>query len=150
MQTFMPYADPYEVAKVLDYRRLGKQRVEGYQILLTLTNESDGWHNHPAVKMWRGYEGALARYTLTMCHYWVDHYCYLDTTAQKIHALVERHGLDLEQPFPPFVGNEEFHKSHRLVLVQKNRDHYYPIFREEDPEAGYIWPGEQHAFAETP
>jgi len=145
MQTFMPYPDPQRCAEVLDYRRLGKQRVEGYQILQTLVHENTGWKNHPAVKMWRGYEGALARYTLTMCEHWVRAYKYQDTTAQKIRDLVARHDLDLNQEFPPFVGDEDFHRAHRLVLVNKNWEHYFPIFREQDPLAEYIWPGEQHA-----
>jgi len=32
MQTFLPYADFKESAQCLDYRRLGKQRVEAKQI----------------------------------------------------------------------------------------------------------------------
>ena len=33
MQTFLPYPSFEESAKVLDWRRLGKQRVEGMQII---------------------------------------------------------------------------------------------------------------------
>ena len=33
MQTFLPYESFRESAKVLDWRRLGKQRVEGMQII---------------------------------------------------------------------------------------------------------------------
>ena len=33
MQTFLPVADFVESAKMLDYKRLGKQRVEGMQLL---------------------------------------------------------------------------------------------------------------------
>jgi hypothetical protein len=33
MQTFLPYASFEETAHILDYRRLGKQRVEGWQII---------------------------------------------------------------------------------------------------------------------
>lgn len=36
MQTFLPYADFEKTAKCLDYKRLGKQRVEAWQIYLTL------------------------------------------------------------------------------------------------------------------
>ena len=32
MQTFLPYADFQRSAQVLDYKRLGKQRVEALQI----------------------------------------------------------------------------------------------------------------------
>ena len=39
MQTFLPYADFPGSAKVLDRKRLGKQRVECCQILNTLLGE---------------------------------------------------------------------------------------------------------------
>jgi Pyrimidine dimer DNA glycosylase len=35
MHTFLPYPSFEETASILDYRRLGKQRVEGFQILKT-------------------------------------------------------------------------------------------------------------------
>jgi len=57
MQTFMPYGSQYDqTAKCLDVKRLGKQRVETYQILKALLGESKGWRNHPATRMWEGYE----------------------------------------------------------------------------------------------
>ena len=61
MQTFLPYADFVKTAKCLDYRRLGKQRVEAFQILNILEGKTTkaGWKHHPAVLMWEGYENAL-------------------------------------------------------------------------------------------
>ncbi len=54
MQTFLPYPDFAESARVLDNKRLGKQRVEVLQILNVLTDSTrKGWRNHPAVAMWR-------------------------------------------------------------------------------------------------
>jgi hypothetical protein len=52
MQTFVPYGDDFHRnADALDIRRLGKQRVEGLQILRCLSGLSTGWRNHPIVKM---------------------------------------------------------------------------------------------------
>ncbi len=58
MQTFLPYEDFTLSAQCLDYRRLGKQRVEALQIFNALTGASTkdgreyrGWINHPATKM---------------------------------------------------------------------------------------------------
>ena len=70
MQTFLPYADFKETAKCLDMKRLGKMRVEAMQILMVLTglNKGKAWTNHPAVKMWRGYEAALAEYSYAKEH----------------------------------------------------------------------------------
>ena len=39
MQTFLPYPDFVKSALVLDYRRLGKQRVEARQILDIIVND---------------------------------------------------------------------------------------------------------------
>ena len=54
MQTFLPYADFAETARVLDQRRLGKQRVEALQVLRALFIPGYGWRHHPVVRMWRG------------------------------------------------------------------------------------------------
>jgi hypothetical protein len=70
MQTFLPYADFERCAATLDSRRLGKQRVEAFQILRALRGEGRGWRNHPAVLMWRGYEDALGLYLNAMIAEW--------------------------------------------------------------------------------
>lgn len=70
MQTFLPIADFEQSLKCLDYRRLGKQRVEAKQILNVLSPDYDkkGWRNHPAVLMWKGYEESL-KYYYNLCVY---------------------------------------------------------------------------------
>ncbi len=67
MQTFLPYPCFIESAKCLDFRRLGKQRVESKQLLNALEIRKSGiakggWVNHPATVMWEGYEDALKHY----------------------------------------------------------------------------------------
>lgn len=71
MQTFLPFPDYDKSARVLDDRRLGKQRVECLQILKALTIPSYGWQNHPAVKMWRGWEMQLCSYASYILDEWV-------------------------------------------------------------------------------
>ncbi len=74
MQTFVPLFGSTDTAQVLDRARLNKQALEGWQILMNLVQldpqgnhrVSKGWSNHPAVKMWRGHEGALVSYILKM------------------------------------------------------------------------------------
>jgi hypothetical protein len=68
MQTFLPYKDFDKSAHALDSRRLNKQILEGYQILKVLNNPDPkaAWRNHPAVKMWRGFEVTLFDYILAM------------------------------------------------------------------------------------
>ena len=64
MQTFLPYKGFRQSAQALDYKRLGKQRVEALQIhnIVSGKRTTGGWVNHPAVKMWQGYANALAVY----------------------------------------------------------------------------------------
>ena len=74
VNTFIPYPDFNECAKVLDNKRLGKQRVEAKQILDIITGKSKGkgWKNHVAVNMWRGYENALTLYYNTIVQEWMN------------------------------------------------------------------------------
>jgi hypothetical protein len=72
MQTFLPYRDFNSTAYCLDYRRLGKQRLETYQIIRVLTGLSTGWANHPAVKMWKGYVPALKAYYNAIVFEWIE------------------------------------------------------------------------------
>ena len=72
MQTFLPYDNFNLSLEVLDYRRLGKQRVESFQLLNALLGrtESKGWINHPIAKMWKGYENALKLYLNKSIEIW--------------------------------------------------------------------------------
>ena len=72
MQTFLPYKSFTKSAKCLDNKRLGKQRVEAMQILNVLLSKDKkaGWHNHPAVLQWKGYEGTLFDYLLSCADEW--------------------------------------------------------------------------------
>ena len=68
MQTFLPSSNFFEVANMLDSKRLNKQILEGYQILNVLSGQSPtgAWRNHPAVKMWAGHELSLLTYIKVM------------------------------------------------------------------------------------
>lgn len=136
MQTFLPYADYRKTAQVLDYRRLGKQRVEAKQILLILLNESErkGWRNHPAVKMWKGHESALAEYGKTICEEWIRR-GYKDSLLPYFTERATKHD---RSP----VWGEAFHRAHRSNLIRKNAEHYLAQFGcDAVPDnLEYIWP----------
>lgn len=131
MQTFLPYPDFTDSAKVLDYRRLGKQRVEAMQILNVLTGLSKGWSSHPAVKMWKGYEDALAFYMNVCIQEWI--YRGYNNT-MKIYSLPSSFSL------PPWIGNSAFHASHRANLIRKDFSFYSKYNWNEDPTLPYLWP----------
>ena len=134
MQTFLPYRDFSKTAKCLDYRRLGKQRVEVLQILKALNNESGGWINHPAVKMWRGYESALVEYGIEICREWKRR-GYKDTCMGKIKSY--RNG---KVKYPSWLGGYKFHNSHKSNLTRKFPEHYGKLWPNVSDDLEYVWP----------
>lgn len=138
MQTFLPYSDFKTSAQCLDRQRLGKQRVEALQILRTLTGVSKGWTNHPAAKMWSGHVVALGLYGLVMCQEWVRR-GYKDTCIEKIQEIVTPYNYG-PATYPTWLGNEDFHLSHRSNLVRKLPEHYGPLWPDVPNDLPYIWP----------
>jgi len=141
MQTFLPYRDPKSSAKVLDNKRLGKQRVETVQILNTLLNPTGkaGWKNHPAVLMWAGYESYLVKIYLTsMIGEWkyrgyrnikiLEHYDRLINIVGDTYPIK-----------PPWI-NQAFCDSHKSNLIRKKPDYYGPIWPDIPDNLDYIWP----------
>lgn len=140
MQTFLPYPDFHESAACLDIRRLGKQRVEVMQILCTITGLSDGWSNHPAVRMWRPFPQALASYGLAICDQWRTH-AYQDTCGDWLDQWLDLHGLSwTDSMLPPWLGTPAFHASHRSNLLRKAPSHYTQFGWNEPADLPYVWP----------
>ena len=149
MQTFLPYADFAATARLLDQRRLGKQRVEALQVLRGLTVAGYGWRHHPAVRMWAGYEEALVRYGLEICAAW-EGSGYQDTCARSLRADLAHHTgrdvvrdqaeLETAGELPPWLGDPDFHRSHQSALVRKDPDHYGKIFADVPADLPYVWP----------
>lgn len=164
MNTFLPYPNFSHSAQVLDTKRLGKQRVECLQILQTLAKgpftcrhckcTTSGsyapdfctsstvhywiktpWYNHPAVRMWKGYENALVDYGMVICIEWIQR-DNKDTCADKILEF----GDDKDMIRPPWLGNEAFHASHRSNLLRKDFTYYSQFGWTEQNNLPYIWP----------
>lgn len=125
MQTFLPYRDFKRSARVLDRKRLGKQRIETKQIYLALTNQNYGWQNHPAVNMWRGYEKALLKYGIEICKEWRKR-GYKDEQLGWFSLRYSEHKERIK--YPKWLGMPEFHKSHRANLIRKDGTHYRKHF----------------------
>jgi len=143
VQTFLPYPDLRASCVVLDDRRLGKQRVETFQILRALTWPEYAWKNHPAVRMWRGFVPALVEYGLENCREWTRR-GYADTVAGQ---LVGWTGGEAPSgaPLPPWFGVEALHLSHRSALLRKDPAFYRPLFdalgnADEPDDLPYLWP----------
>lgn len=159
MQTFMTSATYANTASTLDRLRLNKQALEGWQIMMTNLKldpqgnhrEPRGWYNHPAVKMWRGYEVALSEYVVAMCDEWRSR-GYNTTIADKALATIEKAiSLGLvsgEYVAPHWQGDSDYldsiTSSHRVALLNKNYEWYSQFGWAEDtgerPETyDYVW-----------
>ena len=130
MQTFLPTTDFEECARVLDWRRLGKQRVEAQQILNAL-RRGGGWKNHPAVRMWRGYIPALTAYRNAMITEW---------KRRGYNNTMRRTRARAPVVMPPWLGDDALHASHRSNLLRKLPDHYGKLGWTEPPTLPYVWP----------
>jgi hypothetical protein len=140
VNTFLPYPNYMETAKVLDRARLGKQRVEGYQILRTLLGLTNGWKSHPAVKMWLGHEYQLVRYVHDICWEWAER-GYQDSVGEKVADLYCVHRIyDLTPEEPSWLHNQDFHLAHQSNLIRKDQAFYGSKFPGVPNNLPYIWP----------
>ena len=159
MQTFIIRHGFTATAKELDDKRLNKQALEGWQILMNLLaldpegnhREPKGWSNHPAVKMWRGHEFALAMYVVSMCDEWINR-GYKTVIRQKVEDTMQ-HAKNLGKTIggtePSWYTNmttlTAITSSHRAALLNKNYNWYRQFHWPEDngypPDTyEYVWP----------
>jgi hypothetical protein len=131
MQTFLPYSSFTESARCLDYKRLGKQRVEAFQLLKAIKDPNYGWQNHPATRMWRGHYWALAKYYNTVLREWIRRG--YKNNMKRI--LIRGHIV-----MPTWLGDKTFHESHRANLLRKDFEFYSRYGWDDDPEQPYVWP----------
>lgn len=132
MQTFLPYPDFKMSMQCLDNKRLGNQV---YREGKTLIN--GGWKNHPASKMWRGYERALALYCLAgldeLENRGRSYPQHREDFIDKLNSLPDN-GM------PPWIGDPRLHSSHRANLLRKDAEWYGQFGWKETPREGYFWP----------
>ena len=134
MQTFLPHPNFKKTAKVLDYRRLGKQRVEGMQIINAIENPNpQGWKNHPIVIMWTPYTECLKLYTNTIITEWIERGYNNNMRFYDIKPNMDM--IDI----PHWLGKEEFHSSHRANLLRKDSEWYGQFGWLENSESPYVW-----------
>jgi len=136
MQTFLPYPDFKKSLQALDYRRLGKQRVEAYQIIRILNTASfsevyrGDYRNHPAVKMWRGHINALKLYYNLSLDEWVGRGYRNNMLKMSIRGKIA---------YPEWFGRKNFHAAHRSNLLRKDLIFYGQYNWSEPPDLPYLW-----------
>lgn len=138
MQVFLPYPNFALCVRVLDRQRLGKQRIEAFQILNAIANydsgKKAGWVNHPACVMFRGHPAALSHYGWLCCTEWLSR-GYRDT-------MLGRFAYAPAAPRPSWLGDDRLHRSHRSNLVRKDAAFYGGVFDDVDGSLPYWWPTE--------
>ncbi|WP_449373125.1 MSMEG_6728 family protein [Arthrobacter psychrolactophilus] len=142
MQTFLPYPDFQQSAAALDTSRLGKQRVEALQILRTLVIPGYGRQSHPAVRMWMGHVPALTKYALAMTDEWISrgHPDNLRESIKEFAPQAAHPDYADKIPMPPWLGESDFHSSHRSKLIQKDPRFYDAVFADTPTDLELIWP----------
>ena len=136
MQTFLPYKDYNQTARCLDYRRLGKQRIECKQILNALAGYSKGWTRHPATLMWKGYESELCQYGISICKEWIAR-SYKD---QQLDWFIKENENYPTIGKPTWLGSIDFHHSHRSNLLRKDFIFYNKYNWNVPNDMEYVWP----------
>jgi hypothetical protein len=134
MQTFLPYCDFRDSLQALDDRRLGKQRVEAFQILNILLErtETKGWRNHPTILMWTGCAEALKIYFNISLEEWGRRGFRNNLPAESIENEII--------VYPAWLGDPHLHASHRSNLLRKDFKFYSKYDWKEPPNLPYFWP----------
>ena len=103
-------------------------------------SKGDGWKNHPAVLMWKGYEDSLIWYGEIMCREWISR-GFNDTTLDWFMDIKnERVKVRSSIPMPRWLGIGKFHSGHRQTLLFKDPIHYGQFGWKEAPKYEYWWP----------
>jgi len=131
MNTFIPFTTFTDCARSLDSKRLNKQVSECGQILrAVLGYPVAAWSRHPCIRMWVGYDDALASYTM---------YCEAERQRRGMNPHLEADfvyelydaPLQSQVELPHWWGRHDVHESHRVNLLLK---------RLGLPHGDYVWP----------
>lgn len=165
MQTFLPLASYAASLAVLDYRRLGKQRVECKQLLRSMVKSGIIPLDYPGIKvrdLFPEYstDAEIQEWILTSRGGWVNHparkmweknpadlalyhdLCILEWECRGYNnSMPLIHNGEVEEDTgPKWLGNEAFHASHRSNLLRKDPEWYGQFGWEEPHDLPYIWP----------
>jgi len=123
----------------LDKSRLGNQV---WREGLTLIR--GGWPNHPASKMWKGYEYHFGLYLLSGVDVLQKRGKFYQSVKEKI---LNEMSKFVDTGYPKWLGNELFHSSHRKALLFKNYEWYkqfnwkeLPDIPDKNGKLNYFWP----------
>lgn len=141
----MPYIKYKQSAQALDDARLNNQINECKVMFKSLAGLIGAWKNHPATRMWKGHELALLTYGGVMAATWRDRQGLENDPRQAwfYDMAKEYKGKFLRRSLlvPLWVGDINFHRSHRSNLLRKDPEHYGSMGWGEVPDLmPYLWP----------
>ncbi len=162
VNTFIIVPDIHQTARMLDDKRLGKQRVEAKQLIDVLERYDSsgscegGWSNHPALRSWKGYTNALKAYFNIMVEEWIRrgfkntmHIYPVDY--RNFHIIKCRFDGKTAQfetqpncySYPFWIAFPPLYMSHQAALCRKNPEYYKNLLRDDLVpflSNGYLWP----------
>lgn len=130
MMTFLPYPSYAQSARVLDYRRLGKQRLEALWLINHIINGTST--RHILYKMWSPYLESLKEYHNAMVTEWV-------IRGYRNTMLLYRIDLEVLRE-PQWLGDPLIHGSHRGRLLAKDQGFYSGYGWNDQPVDDYYYP----------
>jgi len=143
MQVFLPYPSLSKSVQCLDKSRMGNQVWREAKTLL-----NGGWPNHPASKMFRGYEPALALYCLhgmsqLLANNWIDR-SKSDNLIRYFRSIIDQSYGKIDYPWW-FYDQDLLTKvcySHQQNLLYKYPEFYsqYGWGRVPTTKPEYVWP----------
>jgi hypothetical protein len=87
--------------------------------------------------MWRGYEGSLAVYMMAICKEWRAR-GFKDNQLEWLDKWAQTKRLNFAKPH--WLGDKDFHDSHRSNLLRKDPDWYSQFHWEVANDLPYVWP----------
>lgn len=150
--TWLPYVDFVQTFECLDPYRLGRTSFEASQVLDSLVGigRDKLYKHHICTRLWRGYESALAFYvSLSIREMHVRGFRTLRVSPYDFYGnyRIDTHYFGYkkllpfgEYPYPPWLGLEWLHSSHRAGLLKLEPKFYIQHGWTEDPDTPLWWP----------
>ena|ERR1051326_8000535 len=137
MNTFLPYSNFDECARVIDNKRLWKQILEADGLIRLILDQKvkSHWRNHPCYKMWQNHPKALTLYRNIFVNEWMRRRLFLPPFINLINQEEQAN-----EWFPSWLGNKTLHLSHQSNLVRKNPECYRKFFPDVPDNIPYYWP----------
>lgn len=135
MQTFLTSKDFRQSASYLDNKRLNNQLNESRVILAALAKKANGetkvaWSNHPAAKMWEGYEDFFMQYNLAHAYEAQERGIKIDVNWDAIVNIYEESFASMFRGifYPPWYADQiqldKVITTHQANLYRKDPEYY--------------------------